>query len=512
MPDIVEVMPFLVIAVLLGFSYISNALTLSDRIALGGWSPIDWVNHLAYPENFLHDFPSGIEIYRSSLFMHFYPIGFDWFGLLPEIMIYGVMLIEIVFLASAGYYLPKTLLPKCNAVVPAIVASMMVASSIGMIDLSRIAIEPFFAGLYYNIAYASYLFAIAFMLQGHWWLASGSLFVSVATHPIMGGLGAIFIGVCLIARPQLLRHHQIWLSFLVVVLLAGGWLIVNIMESPGLVSGGVPREEWLSWSTAMSVHWYPVAFGSLREFHGHHLLPLLGFVALFFRYLRVLRLDVGVERAWRWGVVVMLLLVVAGVVFSTWTQPFLIKLNLQRACVVILFVGLPVVISGLVDHLLRGALLTRVAAALLLVSPFLSRAVLPIVAVMIISLPYAYDILRRWHVADGPERGACSILMLVTMVILGYMFFSGYLHENLVYYIGTAIAWKVSVLIVILILMANRFTGYQYSNLVILLAAGLSALYWVSEDYLKASADHEKAVAYRQVQDWARSNTQKQSV
>lgn len=506
-------LPSMAVASIVIASILSNAWTLADRIALGGFSPIDWVNHLLLPENFTSDFKNGMEAYRFSFFMNLYPALTRWFGIPVETAIYFVLGFEVVALSAAAAYFARILLPGASPLVPAIVALIMVASSLGMADLSRISTKPYFAGLYYNVAEVGRLLAIAFVLRRHWWLAAGALAFSIATHPIMGALGAFFIAVGFLLVPGQKRDQTALPASILCVVLAGAWVIGGVGLTAQLTGGQIPRDVWVAYTTALNYHWYPYAYGMLTDFHGQHLLPLLGYAVLFYRYLPDRGLPVEIERAWRWGISSLLVLSAAGVAFSVWLpEPFLIKLNLQRASALVLWLGLPIVAAGLLQDVTKGWWLGRVAAGALLLSPFLAGVVVPTIAVLIVAAPPALNIARRWGSAGAGERTACIAFFAVSLLLFWYVAFSGYFDTNRIYYTGALVAWKGGILLAISAWIVGRFLGQGRSKLVVMAAVALAAAFWIKEDYRVASVDHERAKAYRAVQDWARTSTPREAL
>lgn len=486
----------------------SSVAVLADRVALGGFSPIDWVNHLLRPGNFTADFASGIENYRYSLFMHVYPILERVLGIPVTVTIYLVVVAEILVLAGAVGYLVRTLLPAQSVAVAVIVVMLVVASGIGTADLSRIALKPVFTGLYYNFADAARLLAIAFAWRRYWLLSALLLAFASATHPLIGLLGAAFIGVLLLTRDGDWRRPRVVGAMALYLLLAGGWIITGIGAGARVTGAQIPSGDWLAYTTALSSHWYPLAYGMLTDFHGQHLLPLLGFVLLFYHYLPRLDLSHAHRRALAWGVGLLLVLTALGVAFTIWLPaPLLVKLNLQRADQLALWIGLAVVVAGLLSDLLQGAWWRRLPASVLLLSPFFSAAVLPMLAVMLLVLPGTVVSLDDRLKAS---RGALLRALLVLAVLLlsvWYLLFSGVGEDNLVYYQGVRKAWIWGVVLVLAAALVVRFGGPRAGVLAVLLGVTGSAGGWLHEEFEARWRTHAQAVDYRAVQDWARQQT-----
>ena len=125
----------LVIAALLGITAVAAWWAYTHEIdafiALRGFSPIAWVYQMANPGNFVLDFPSGIQNYRLSAFMHVYPAAFR-LGIAPEALLPVLVGFEIVLLSIALFTLCRTLLPdgsRKRAKLPACLACRSQRSS-----------------------------------------------------------------------------------------------------------------------------------------------------------------------------------------------------------------------------------------------------------------------------------------------------------------------------------------------------------------------------------------------
>ena len=502
----IELVASVLAVLLIAFLVIGvNLSTLSDRIALGGYSPIDWVNHLSMRANFASDFPSGNENYRYSLFMHIYPVINQMLGVEVETLMRVVVVAEVVAMVAAMVLLTKTLLPNVGLVVPAIVALFVISSSIGVVDLSRIAIRPYFAGLYYNAADAARIFAIAMAMRKRWWWCAVALSFSMVTHPIMGGLGLMLVLTVVLFDFRAGHRKQAFVPLLVALLLVGVWIAGGVAQQARMTGDLIPNEDWLAYTTALSVHWYPYAYGMLTEFHGQHLLPLVTFAGLFYFYLPRVGLTPEFQRVWRWGGGGMLLLTAIGIGVSVWVPtPFLVKLNLQRASQLLLWMGLPMVVAGLVNDVVSGALWKRVVAGALLVAPFLSDAAVPFLAFgLLVGRQIVSFHLRR----PITKRTSLLVLAAILIVIAWTVAVGKYFSTNLVYYVGPVRVWEVAVYLAVLSAIFSHKLGVRWANLLVLLGIVYLAASWTWGEWSVTMRSHDRAREYRLAQDWARLNT-----
>lgn len=496
-----------VLAAIIIANFISNSFTLADRIALGGWSPIDWVNHLAYPENFMRDFPSGLD-YSRSLSMYIYPLLYFVFNINPETTIYFYLFFEITILAAAVWYLTRTILPDSNPEIAALAVILIVSSSIGMADISRIAIKPYYAGLYYNVAEAFRLFAIAMALRGRWWTSSILISLALTTHPIIGSIGACVIAIIFMLQPDVYKRARPWAAMIFSIIVTSVWFYYQIFSGTTINENQIPFDIWVDFTTALSSHWYTYDYGMLTDFHGQHFLPLLGLLMLYFTYLHQVINDVKLRKILFYSGLGLVILVVLGIIFSTWPiNAFLIKLNLQRASQLLIWLGLPVIITGLFKDLFNGNVVIKLAACSIIFSPFISDAILPIISVLVVTIPRIVVYIKSQSSFDYYRLSVIGIYALILCLLIWYVAFSGYFINNKVYYHGSSRAWVMSLFFVTIIYTFNKLNfNYRNATLLLLFVAFLSAN-WIIARHDQLSANHEKAVAFRDVQLWARNNT-----
>jgi len=129
--------------VVCGFAYLGYIRHIDLEIALGGFSPIDWINQSFQPNNFAKNFPSGIENYNRSAFMHVYKLAYGYLGIRPENLLPIIIGLEIAILALAVYALSQTLFPFAPPGVPAIAIVLVIASYARHMNLAYFA-QPFF--------------------------------------------------------------------------------------------------------------------------------------------------------------------------------------------------------------------------------------------------------------------------------------------------------------------------------------------------------------------------------
>ena len=175
------------------------ATDLDLRQAWGGWSALDWLNHRSMPENFVRDFPSGVEAYEKSAFLQIYPLAERWLGVPADTLPAMVLAIELVAIAVASCILASALFERMPLLIGVTLFVLLVASSGPNLDLARFGL-PYPFALYYYAAEASRLAAIAFALRRQYAASGLLLALAAVTHPVMAFYAGVFIAAMMVRR------------------------------------------------------------------------------------------------------------------------------------------------------------------------------------------------------------------------------------------------------------------------------------------------------------------------
>ncbi|AOB24873.1 hypothetical protein [Bordetella bronchiseptica] len=385
---------------------VANTLPLQAEIAYRGYNVPDWVYHVFMPQNFGRDFPNGVHNYAQSSYMQLYLVLY-WLGMPPEQAVYIGVALEIAALAFAIWVLTTTVLKSHAPLVAAILVALAVASNQDILDISRTG-RTFFVGLYYGIADAARLLAIAYFLRKRWLACCIALAASVTTHPIMGGLALAALGAAAVSQPREWISRRSAACAALCLALIGLWLWIATPHV-GLGSDTIPKDTWVAYTRLFNVHWYTQDLGLLGSYLPQRVVPLLALIGLFLRYLPSSPVAPEVRRALLVMVAVLMALTVFGVCASIWwREPFLIKLNLQRGSLLAATLALPVVVAGLAGELKRFGL-RGVAAITIMLAPFYSAGAVPLIPAIVLILPGAPEDRRHglkwqpfaWLVAIG---------------------------------------------------------------------------------------------------------------
>ena len=275
----------LLIAVVLGVTAVavwwSCTREIDAYIALRGFSPIAWVYQIAYPGNFVLNFPSGIENYRLSAFMHMYPAAFR-LGISPETLLPVVVGVEIVLLSIALFALCRTLLPGAPLPVPALVIVYAIASTARDINLASFT-QPYFFGQYYNVADALRILGLVMVLKSRPVAAAALLAASFATHPTMGLMGVVCAGAMQLTKPREILTRRFAAAAALFLLMTGAWLLVQF-GGVTVSDGIIPSQVWREMTLLFNAHWYSVDHGFLTSKARQAFLPFLSFLLLLAFY------------------------------------------------------------------------------------------------------------------------------------------------------------------------------------------------------------------------------------
>lgn len=494
-----------VIMVLLGITaaavWWSCTREIDAYIALRGFSPIAWVYQMAYPANFVLDFPSGIENYRLSAFMHIYPAAFR-LGISPEALLPVVVAVEIVLLSIALFALYRTLLPAAPLPVPALVIVYAIASSARDINLAHFA-QPYFFGQYYNVADTLRILGLVMVLKSRPVAAAALLAASFATHPTMGLMGVVCAGAMQLAKPREILTRRFGVAAALFLLLTGAWLLVQF--GGVTVSGGIiPSQVWREMTLLFNTHWYSVDHGFLTSKARHAFLPFLSFLLLLAYYWPNDGARSQISAKALAGIVALLGIALVGLAISFFAPaPFLVKLALHRANDLVLLVGLVYVVNGLWRDLTADTWWQRAAAATALLSPWFVRP-FPLLVSVALSAPAWYRALARRSASASDWIVATLVL---GAVLLSAVYFAAGVWTGLspsAFFRGPGALGLFALFLLVCALFARRFGRHAVQGIV-LVAALMLVLGWSNDKAETRGVARERD--YLRAQVWAREHT-----
>jgi hypothetical protein len=489
------------------YVWATKAPNINWEIALSGFSPIDWLNHLNLPQNFTSDFPQGSQTYNASLFMYVYRLADSVFGIDPEKMMPGVILFEMLFMGVASVIFFRALIPQAAPVAAFVFAVLVINSGARSMELAGFG-GPFFAGLYYNFADGMRLLAVAMVIQRRFFVAALLFVLSVTTHPLMGAMGGIFaIGFYLCVRRKG-DLNNILISFTVFFLLAGGWWFQHL-QGVDVTSMSISSEIWIAFSKAFSFHFYPVANGLLTFDFERRFLPFLALLLLSIFYISRIPLPDRIRNGILAGGGLLLTVTLTGFAISHWSgNAGLIRLSLIRASDMLILVSLAVVIAALLREIEKGQFLHAALASGLLLAPFVGPPfpVVYVVFIILWQLPFFRP--KRF---TSSSKGALALVIAFCGFLFVY-YWLGFVHlEYETIYFGHKQLWLMTLYVGVGIFMVDRIRRFSVFLRQVGLAAVMvfilsKAIYWGATANI-GPRDKPMGDAYLSAQLWAKENT-----
>ena len=496
---------------LITITYWAHISGIFNNYALRGFGPMGWVAKLNKSSDFISDFPSGIENYKSSLFMWIYPLLNNAFNINPEVILPIVVFLEVASLMLSITFLTKTLFPKASYFLLIACAILPIASNLGLIDLSRIWVYPYFAGLYYTAADSTRLLAVAFAFRKNWFICFTLLAFSTSTHPIMGGLGYVSVLVIAFAtlRKKIFKGDFIvpFAGSLVLVLL---WLYFTGTINKIPLDAKIPNDIWISFTKAQNCHWYPGELGMFTTLFDRHLLPFIMYTSLFFYYWKTLREEICIkyEDSYLFCFVTLLIISIIGLIIPSLSDnPTLIKLNLTRASMLAAWVGIPLVVLGLHHDLLKGNILQICGVILIVSSLFMSIYPIPILGVILILSERIVNSVQEYFCNKKIKCISSSLLLLLIILCALYEYHViGALSLERISGYKLLSNWTLFALILLFIIFKKKkLNQFMTIGFAFLFVVG-SILYNYN---LKStlSANQVSGIYFKEAQQWARANT-----
>lgn len=501
------------------------ATEMQIRIPLEGFSPIDWVNRTLFPQNFIHNFPSGVETFDTSAWMWLYKGAAHYFKISPDTLMPWMIGLELVFYSVVVLFVGRSLFPSLPWSVVLACVPLMVASTARDMNLARYG-QPFFIGQFYNIADAARLAGIIFLLQQHPIRGALGLGISYMSHAAMGLMGAVFAaGMFLPNLRLLLDRKYIWAGS-ILVLFIGVW--TAYMTSLNLSGHNTPFPEslWFQWTELFNRHWYPVKMGVFTTLHQERFLPFLCFLAVLFAlYPRLSATRTPQERDMDirllWGMSIMGLLIVAGILFSVWKpSPTLVKLSLHRANDLIITFGWFYLMAGCWEIFKSstktwGNWLQKILAGTLLISPFLLR---PAVVFLFAVLFCVLEVVRTLKVNRRSFATWISLGIMGFIVLWGFFWAQiGVLGDKTdpAYTGGIMAVWIVGLSLVWTILSfwgsSLKISTATLSSMLSLMLFGLGG-WWLFQHHQQVQPMASQSADYKAAQLWAKDHTPGQAV
>lgn len=519
--------PLLGMFLLFGFSMKNNLAHLTLRNAVGGFSPVDYIQIITKSEEFVRHFPSGIENLRTSLIFRLYEAAYS-FGIEPEAFQRFVIVFSVAFFAFSLLYLSKSLFSKALMGVYFLIILLGLGTDLLNHDLARVEITACLAfGQMYGIADSFSIFAIAFALRGLWaacWTAIGLTFLF---HPSIALYAGLICGTLSLIELRPLRKRSYWLGVGIGSSLVLGWFLITLV--PALSDfPSMSTTNWIDWARFGNAHWFPFSLQVFKQEHFRRITPLLALLILALSDLREdSAIDTVKKSKWIVFIITIMTMTVIGLMSSLYVRmPVVIKLSLHRSSSFLLVLSLPLAASLLWRDVGKGKYLALVALVLLF-NPVIGRVtLLPLVKGMW-GFPLIFAMLRGWYALRSGCVGSQNTCKSIAVILWG-LFFTAFLHTLYLLFFSH-VRWEYKALLgtpevlilciffsVVIFFLERKIAVFSQKTLsfflsCLLLVFALGGII-KSENQRIPWGNVQKATAYYEVQRWAKENTPRGSL
>jgi hypothetical protein len=425
-------------------------------------------------------------------------------GIAPLAVLHVHAFIEPLLFALAVYFLSRSLFPTAGTAFRVVLTLTVASSSLISADLGRWG-SPHYLGYYYIPADAARLLGIAFILNGRTLFAALALAFSFACHPIIGGIGGIFVAATMLGDYRRYLTRQTALAAIVFVILVALWfhftgLFSSFLETP------IDERLWFEINRFGSYHFFPLELG-VFTFHNYlYFPPFLACVLLGFLYLPKAIAEPVLRRQVLFGIIALLGTTTFGVIASIVPlSPGVVKLALHRSSDLLLVVGGAIALRGLWLEITRSGGWAGIVAVGILLSPFFFFG-FPLLLALLLS----FNRLARVRGAEwrDPQILALGFLAVGATVWVAYQFRSLDLIDVWDRYGGREpLLWTLAITAgLLLVLRCFPHCRTQALRAVICLAAMMLSLIWFQSRLGEGRFDREDN-SYYEAQLWAAKNT-----
>ncbi len=367
---------------------------LTWSVAYRGFSLIEYVNSLSYPDNFLKDYPGGSRTVSSySVLSFFYKPIQELLSLTDMQLLHTMISLEVICMivsTSLVFFILSRLGgvdKNANEILnwASVWLCLVLLTSFHQgVNLANFGF-PYYHGQFYGFADSLRLMAIGFAFKRRWALTALFLFLGFTFHPIKSIVAASFIcALFLVDWQKSLNPRNLAIGFLC-VLTCVIWAFGN-----GLVGSSsfeqIPAEDYVSFSRLLQSHFFPADLGFLSHSHWRILSPFLGLLLMFFFAIYQSDWPDLRKNQLLIGSYTLLGLSMLGIFISIYSNsPFLIELCLIRASTLITLIAPIIIMISLVQKWRKGEWFWVAVYGAFLFTGFLSfYAMTPFIAIMAI--------------------------------------------------------------------------------------------------------------------------------
>jgi hypothetical protein len=488
------------IASLLAFFQCAN---LDLKVALRGFSPIHYVHLKSIPENFIHNFPSGIEQYDKSLFMWIYPFIFKFLSIEPLLSMKIMIYLEYLGVFLGSLFFSKELFGRNSLKVGFICGLIYCSAMFTYMNISGYGI--IFEGQFYNFVEILRILGIILFLREYYMLAGGVFSFSFTLHPVMTLISLFFCLGVFLSRPNIIKKKEFIFFLFIMTFVCGLWSY--FIFSPQLGSQTVMSfKDWYQFSKLGNYHFYPFEMG-LFNLRSGVVFAFLSFCLLCISCYPSKESLRDIDRKVAYGVIVLLGTGGLGLFFSKFaTSVFLIKICLIRSFDLFFILMLPYLIKTLTDNLANGSLFSRSLSGATLMTNLLG-APIPIVSSFLLS----FDAIKKILIDKNlTKKVFLFILSSCLIAYIIYLFSYSLFDKRITLYTGGVTHIGACIGLLLLGGMFNKYKNYIFSFFVV--SSLILSVYHTAHHISYSSRVTPLARDYKDVQLWAKSNTPSDSL
>ena len=506
------------------FSAKSNLAYLNLRNAVGGFSPVDYIQVATNPEVAGRRFPNGVEQLNNSLVFHIYETAYK-LGVSPDLCQRIIIITSVIFFAFSLLFFSYSILPGSPAIVHFLTVLFGLSTDVLNHDLARFGAASILSfGQMYGFANAFALIAISFAVKSQWikcWPIIGIVFTF---HPATAIYASVVCCSMLLIKIRQIVSKKFWIGWSIGVSIALFWMIAVILPS----LNNFPRmssETWINWSRFGNFHWFPFSMSVFKEEHFRRITPLLSLIILASTRLRMkTNISDETKKKLTISLISLVVLTILGLLASLFPiAPGIIKISFHRSSIFILVISLPLALDLLWGDLTSVSLFNSFIGCLCLITPLIGRNYLTPFLVGAWGFPIVFSILRfeseffrysQDHLKNTIIDYFVQVPAIMALINVIFLIVNSFAVWNDPAFVSEINIVIISIVFAVLIYLSKNRTIFslnlknaiKYFLIVSFVFLGIHGIL-KSELRLLPWRNLEKSTAYYNTQIWAKDNT-----
>jgi len=463
----------------------------------------------------MFDYPGGSGSTGKSILPWIYP-ALASVGISVDITLPILVMFEIMVLTFGSYVLLQTLFKNTHPVALIVLTCVLAMSHIRFGNLARIG-NPFFHGHFYGYADGLRLFAIAYYLKGKHATSSIYLVLGFAIHPIKTMFGFVFICGNQLWKWKSAFSVNLLLPYLLFTIFAVLWAYLWLGFGQDLGAPKMTAKEFFKYSPLFNSHWYPQDLDIFTIHHTQYTTALLSSILIGFSSIIRSKMFAGMKTQLVLGILTLCAVTIIGLIIAHLeTSPMLVKISLQRSTVLILSLMTILSLGQLLSDIKNKQWRYVFLLSLIVISSFFTQHTWPI----LITLVYASSTIFSKGSKDKTTDSLKIILFVICLFVISYelyLYTQGYQDNKY---------WLIQVLFLLSLIVGSVIykrtgghikktieTQFLRNNMVAMMLVFVSSAALWSMDNKTLDGKHiTRGIAYKEVQQWAEKNTDKDAL